>query len=202
HRLMAEKRKKGAIGLRVKTGRAIAVVLRAPADAPSILKRVDLMLVDASDRDTWMPYHKTLELPWPEADAAVRKHAGVIAKEARTAIAQLVDQSQAAGIRIAAASIVGGSPNDPARIGNPHVRAHAAEGRLFPELSEKAALACGLRARWFTEREFEKRAADELALPANVIAARLSELGRAIGRPWRSDEKLAALAAWVALKRP
>ena len=58
-----------SIGLRVKTGRAIAVLLRGPADAPTVLKRGELMLADSNEPDTWQPYHVVMDLPWVEAES-------------------------------------------------------------------------------------------------------------------------------------
>ena len=39
----------------------------------------------------------------------------------------------------------------------------------------------------------------ELGLSADELTRRLAEFGRTLGPPWRQDEKLATLAAWLAL---
>ena len=49
------------------------------------------------------------------------------------------------------------------------------------------------------ERELMARCTADLGLSADRIVHRLAELGRALGPPWRQDEKLATLAAWLAL---
>jgi hypothetical protein len=49
------------------------------------------------------------------------------------------------------------------------------------------------------ERELLARCASDLGLPADKLTRRLAEMGRALGPPWRQDEKFATLAAWLAL---
>lgn len=188
-----------ALGFRVKTGRAIAVVLRGPVESPSFVRREDLTLVDPKMRSTFQPFHAVMELPWPDAVAAAEESASAIRAVATSAIAALLNQLRATGDRVAGAGVVGGSPNDPAKIGNPHVRAHAAEGQLFPRMVTAAANANGLTARSFPERGFEDRIIAELGLSPAAVKKRTAELGAAAGRPWRSDEKMAALAAWLFL---
>lgn len=188
-----------ALGFRVKTGRAIAVALRGPAESPSFVRREELNLVDPKMPSTFQPFHAVMELRWLEAVTAAEKSASAIRAVATNAIAALLDELRAPGNRIAGAGVVGGSPNDPAKIGNPHVRAHAAEGQLFPRMVVAAASANRLAARSFPEREFEKRVIAQLRLSPEAVKKRTAELGIAAGRPWRSDEKMAALAAWLIL---
>jgi hypothetical protein len=40
-----------------------------------------------------------------------------------------------------------------------------------------------------------------LALPAAAIQKQLAAWGKTVGAPWRQDEKLAAIAAWVTLAK-
>jgi hypothetical protein len=49
------------------------------------------------------------------------------------------------------------------------------------------------------ERELFERGTAELGIPADALQQRLSEMGRAMGAPWRQDEKYAAMAGWLAL---
>jgi hypothetical protein len=49
------------------------------------------------------------------------------------------------------------------------------------------------------ERELMARCTADLGLSADQITRRLAEFGRALGPPWRQDEKVATLAAWLAL---
>jgi hypothetical protein len=50
------------------------------------------------------------------------------------------------------------------------------------------------------EREVLARAARTFALSAPALKRRIDAWGRPLGAPWRQDEKLAALVAWLALR--
>ncbi len=188
-----------SIGLRVKTGRAIAVVLEGPVESPSLWKRQELILADFRTQATWQPYHPVMDLPWEEAEIAVRKTALAIHAAARRALGELVRQVSAAGLKLCGVGVVGGSALDPARIGNPHIRAHAAEGRLYRKALETAAQARRVSASFFTERNVYEGAARVLKRGTATLKGSVSGLGGKAVRPWRADEKAAALAAWIVL---
>ena len=99
-------------------------------------------------------------------------------------------------------ALVVSSDADPARLGNAHVRAHAAEGRLFREVLELGARSAGLPSLLLLEREAFARASAALRRPEASLRSALADLGKSAGRPWRADEKAACLGAWVALAAP
>jgi len=49
------------------------------------------------------------------------------------------------------------------------------------------------------EKSLLDLAAETLGMSAAEINARLKTLGATVGRPWRKEQKLACLAAWVAI---
>jgi hypothetical protein len=59
-----------------------------------------------------------------------------------------------------------------------------------------------LPARKFAEDELEKLATAELEISTATIKQTLQSLGRELDPPWRADEKLAALTAWLMLRNP
>jgi hypothetical protein len=189
------------IGLRVKTGRAIAVLLRGSAQSVTVMKRGELILADSNEPDTWQPYHVVMDLPWDEAEEAVKKTARIIRKAASTAISEWARDALKSGFNLSGVGVVAGSLQDPSKIGNPHIRAHAAEGRLYREALEKGADKLKLFRRCFAEDELYETAAAELGLSVATLKERVSEFGAAVGRPWRADEKAAAAAAWAVLNR-
>jgi len=185
--------KRAAIGLRAKTGKAIAVVLTMDSDTPSFVWRGVLSLVDPRIQATAEPYHEVMELPWNEATVAVQPLAAAIEAVASAAIRDVIASTN---VPIRVAGIVGSPPRNLARIGNEHIRAHAAEGVLFRQVLEAGAKANHLSCVAFSEFELKE---NESSLPH--LAATLQEFGRIAGAPWRADEKLAATAAWLALSR-
>jgi hypothetical protein len=92
-----------------------------------------------------------------------------------------------------------GSQLDPATIANPHIRAHAFEGRLFDSVLEEALRAHKIRTAILVERDAYAKAAAELKKSIDDLRRTIQELGRSTEAPWRGEQKLAALAAWLAL---
>jgi len=64
---------------------------------------------------------------------------------------------------------------------------------------ETAAVANGLRSTLFPERDLETLAATRLELPPMAVKEALTRFGGQLGRPWRADERAAAIAASLAL---
>jgi hypothetical protein len=188
-----------AIGLRVKTARAIAVLLAGPASEPRFVARRELALADPAQPATRQPYHAALELPGREGAAVVARARSAIEKLAVAAVAELAGELRAATLRPLGVGLAVSSDVDPATLGNLHVRAHASEGRLFREVLEQGARAAGLPCLVLVEREALARASAALGRPEPRLKDTLAALGQSAGRPWRADEKGAALAAWVAL---
>jgi hypothetical protein len=48
------------------------------------------------------------------------------------------------------------------------------------------------------EKELIARAATDIGISGELIDQHLQRMGKAIGPPWRQDEKRASLAAWIA----
>ena len=162
------------LGLRAKTGRAIAVVLSSTGQ---FLARREISLVDPEVEDTAQPYHAVMEMPWSEATIAVRPLVEAIERVATKELRALAREFD-----VGAVGIVGAPERALEKIGSEHIRAHAAEGVLFRHVLEVAAEKNKLRHRTFNEK-------------ALSIDARTQELGRAAGSPWRAEEKMAATAA-------
>ena len=170
-----------AIGFRAKTGRAIVVAI---GDDLSFLLRREVSLVDPGVPDSGQPYHAFMTLPWPATEVAVQPLVEAIENVATRVLAELI--AEVPGVR--AIGVVGAPPKDLARIGNEHIRAHAAEGVLFRRVIEVAAERHGIACRGFSDKE---RFAPN---------AKIQAMGKNAGPPWRADERAAATAAWLALR--
>ena len=188
-----------SIGFKAKTGRAIAVVLCGPAESPQIAKRTELALTDPRVPETSQPHHEVMELPWDEAQVAVQPFVSAIERVATAALAQLVRELQSENLKVVGVGVVGAADRDLRKIGNPHIRAHAAEGVLFRQVLEAAAKANRLAKRSFTEQGLEESASTELGCTVAKVNGYLTRLGRAAGPPWRAEQRVAAMAAWLML---
>ena len=188
-----------SLGLRAKTARAIAVVLGGPLDSPRVLRRAELILWDPATPATGQPYHEVMDLPWEQSKVAVQKTARRIESVASKALEDFVRGVKADGFIVCGVGIAGAGDRNLEKIGSTHIRAHAAEGVLFRRVLEVAAATNHLQSTSFDERILEETAAAELRRPVGKLKTLLAEMGRAVGSPWRADEKTAATAAWLAL---
>jgi hypothetical protein len=190
-----------AIGLKARTGRAIAVVLRGPADSPQLIKRTELVLHDPRVPATFQPYHEVMDLPWNESQVKVKPFIRAIEKVAAKALSDLIRKLHSEGLKVVGVGIAGSADRDLSKIGSYHIRAHAAEGLLFRQVLEFAARANELPRRSFIERTLQTQAASELDLTPAKLKTYLTTLGRTLGPPWRTDQRVAATSAWLSLTR-
>jgi len=138
-----------SIGLKARTGKAIVVVLGGPVVSLRVLTRTEIIVTDPGIPATGQPYHEVMDLPWNEAREAVKPFAAAIENVAATALSQLLRNLRAEGLKVLTVGIAGSADRALEKIGNPHIRAHAAEGVLFRQVLESAAKAIGLRSRTF-----------------------------------------------------
>jgi len=187
------------IGLKARTGRAIAVVLSGPIDSPQLIQRSELTLTDPRIPATFQPYHEVMDLTWKESEAKVKPFIRAIERVAARALAELIHELRAQGLTVVGVGIAGSADRDLSKIGNYHIRAHAAEGLLFRQVLESAATANKLPHRTFIEKTLQAQAASELGWTIARLTNSLTTLGRTAGPPWRSEHRISATAAWLTL---
>ena len=195
------KRELAALGLRVKTARATAVLVGGPRSQPRALERRSIELWDPEVPDSKQPYHAALELRADKGARVVEAACRAVQNVATGALRALLEDLRQKGHELRGVGLVVGSDADPEKLANPHIRAHALEGRLFWRVLEVAADALGLPCLAVTERDLFSKAAAALGRPADELKRIATDLGRPVGRPWGAEEKTAVLAAWMALVR-
>ena len=195
---MTTKKRIASIGVRTKTAKAIAVAL-ANRDTPEYVGRWNLELYDRNVPETGQPHHEVMELPWPDAQVAVRRYEQLIEDFTTERLGALLEDLRTRDILVRSIGVVGSPDRRLEKLGNQHIRAHAAEGILFRRAVETAAKRCKVRCQQFSDRGFQERATQELQCTSQTIKTVMGEIGRAAGRPWRADERAAAMAAWIVL---
>jgi hypothetical protein len=185
-----------AVGFRVKSGFAIAIVLRGPAAAPTAVARHIVELSDPHVVETRQPYHHGL-YTHEEDPRALTQRVKIVERCAMRSIAALLANPSLAGCR--GAGLVVGSLIDPCTVGNPHIRAHASEGQLFRTVLTSALESHGIRCEIVVEKQLGAAAAARLKRRDADIKRTVSRFGKEVGGPWRADEKAASTAAWLAL---
>jgi hypothetical protein len=182
-----------AVGFRVKSGYAIAVVLGGSRAAPTAIERRIVELSDPKVAESKQPYHHGF-YKTEEDEREIARRVGIVRRSAKRSVAALVSETKSAR-----AALVVGSLIDPARVGNPHIRAHAHEGRLFRTVLEDALRAQRVDCDVIVEKQLSAHAAKALRRSPSVITRTVTAFGKTLGGPWRAEEKAAATAAWLAL---
>ena len=211
---MSAERKRAAtpIGLGFRAGRGGSVVVGVAADdtAPRLVLSVFLPTAAEGDRLSLEPYHVAAELAREagnrvpaEAVAAVvegRKRQGQLAKKG---LGDIVDKLQMLECRPVAGALL---------VNRAGWISDLLEYSLFapehPPVAEGLAVRDALRdaLREFDiatvemdEKSLQEVASKELSISPADLDMCLKRLGAAAGRPWRKEQKLACLAAWLAV---
>jgi hypothetical protein len=187
-----------AIGFTVKSGWASAVALAGSNAGPVFVATARVELSDPDDAAARQPYHDgfaTMRRPGPVLTTLLSS----VKTFGRREVRAWIHAQQHAGRAIRGSGIVVGSLIDPATIGNEHIRIHAMEGQLFRGIIVDACEREGIARLIVRQRDLFRQATKTLGLPEARIKARLNALGEAVDGPWRAEQKMAALAAWLVL---
>jgi hypothetical protein len=187
-----------ALGCRVKSGYAISILVAGSVDAPRAIDRRRIELSDPSVPESVQPYHAGFGTQQTD-EAEIKRLTRIVSRCADRSVRGLVDACRVAGLSPQRINLVVGSTTDPLSIRNQHVRAHAQEGQLFRSVMEVATARYTLRCSVLLERDVYEIAARALGHGTQELRRLLTDLGRPLGPPWRTEEKAAALAAWLAL---
>jgi hypothetical protein len=179
-----------ALGLRTHSGWAALVAVTGPPQDSEILERKRIELI--ADGFPAQPYHAAERLPFAEAEALIHRSLEQAKRLALEALQPMIAQHKyevtACGILFASGRPL---PNLASTLAS-HALIHTAEGEHYRAALIHAAEHCGLRVTRVKEK-------DALANTVPGLQKDLARLGREIGPPWRQDEKLATVAAWLAL---
>ena len=170
------------------------------AEGPVVLDRRRIELVAGATPK--QPYHAVEHLPIPRAAAKLeawtaeaRRLAEAELCESRTALERL--GYEVAGCALLLAS---GAPLPPLPdILASHARIHAAEGEHFRDAIRSAAARLEMPLTAAREKTVWKEASERLRTPTKELEDRIQAIGKDLGPPWTEDQKLAAVAAWMAL---
>ena len=190
------------LGFRVKSGWAAVVLLTGRHDSPQLSGVGRIELCDRRLPETRQPHHAAMGKL--ETDSTiVDQRERIVRSVSQQVLARLLKDYREKYFRVTQAALVVGSQIDPANIANPHIRAHALEGRLFRSAVEQTLHDHEIRTEVLLERDAYSSVAARLKQSPGDLKRRIQDLGRsapAKGGPWRSEQKLAALAAFFVLR--
>ena len=191
--------KRAGVGFREHTGWAAMVALGGGVTAPVVLARNRYELSEGD-----LPravYHAARQLDLENAGRLVDQVGLVARTAAESQLRRTVAELEAAGYEIVGTAVAAPRelPADLSEILGSHPLVHTAEGQLFRDALAGAAGELGLRVTRFVQQELYEEAADRVGTSDASLQAQLTGLGRALGPPWRRDQKEAAAAVWLAL---
>jgi len=189
-----------ALGFRVKSGWAMAVLLVGPRDAPRLVSCQAVLLSDPEIPQSKQPCHGALALPEKEGKTLTKRLGRIVAGAAKKSVHELLKQASKEGHAVVGAGLVVGSLVDPATLHNEHIRAHGLEGQLFRTVLEDALCEQGIPCQVLLEKTAYITASAALRKSPTDTKRMIAGLGELQEGSWRAEEKLAALAAWTALR--
>lgn len=198
----AAKLRKAALGFRTHSGWASAVLVAGRGDAIAILDRCHVVLCDSAGANSKQPFHAAEPMPFAQAESHIalcRKASENLAREAARAALVMCEQKS---VRLSGVCVITASGRALPGLANilaSHALIHAAEGEFYRDAILAAAKALDIKATRLKANDALAHVAMQLGMSEGAINRALTEIGKTVGRPWTSDEKLATLAAWSLL---
>jgi hypothetical protein len=192
-----------AIGCRAHTGWAVLVTVAGGVARPEALFRGRAKLGDPSGRVRKNAYHAARRLESAEAAALVEAAERIAAERAAAALERTVRDAADEGAVVRSCAVVVGAFSG-ARLESilaSHALAHAAEGRLYQSALLQGAESSGLEPVAILKQSIWEQGQSAIGVGRDELRHWIDQLRREIGPPWAEDQKLAALAGWIALTR-
>jgi hypothetical protein len=194
-----------AIGCRAHTGWAVFVVVAGGLERPEVLVRSREELADPRGRIRRSVYQAARGQEPASAAKLVEAAERIAREQAATAFDRTLRAVKAEGVVVRSCGVVVGTFPESAKLESilaSHALAHAAEGRLYQHALLRGAELRGLETITVPKRSIWEQGEAVLGVDRNELRQWIHELRREVGPPWAQDQKLAALAAWIALTKP
>jgi hypothetical protein len=147
-------------------------------------------------------YHAARALEPAAAADLVEAAARIAAEQATAALGRVLQEARDEGAVVRSCAVVVGRSAGQTRLETilaSHALVHAAEGRLYQRALLRGAQSRGLDTITIPKQSIWEQGEVALGVPHEKLRHWIDELRREVGRPWAQDQKLAALAAWIAL---
>ena len=193
-----------ALGFKAHSGWASLIVVAASGENVEIIDRRRIELIEEGELWAKQPYHAAEELESKEAHLVVKKGVASAQRVADRRIKEIVRRYAQSEYEMKACGVLIPEPMpdwSTDEILSVHFRMHKAEGVLFPAALCRAAEKNGLMNVAIPEKQLDELASKALRKSGSEIAKMLAAIGKAIGPPWTKDQKLATIAAMIAMRK-
>ena len=194
--------KSAAVGFRVHSGWTSLVVVALEKGRPVILARQRSQLVATFTYTFRQPYHTAENMSLDEAETFLETQRAESRKLAIEALQVAQSEVAQQGYKLTRAALLTASGRplpELAKILAAHSLIHTADGEFFREALLRGCKLQKLVVTTIKERELMLSASSKLRRRSAALTTLLAKLGKPLGAPWTQDEKLATLAAWLAL---
>jgi hypothetical protein len=191
-----------ALGFRVHSGWAAAVVVAGDLASPNVVARRRIEFAAPGIPGSKQPYHASERLELKEAEQFLQRCHESSVSLARKSIGDCILDADREGQKVASSGVLLGSGRTLgtlAAILASHALIHTAEGVFFRQVVVDACKHHEVPVTAVREKELLPRCENELHISQEALDRHVSSIGRIIGPPWRRDEKFAMLVAWLAL---
>ena len=193
-----------AVGFRVHSGWAAAVVVCGPLANPVVVERRRIELVKTFTYTFRQPYHTAKQMPLPDAVKFIRSVQSEAKRLALSCLRSLQKDLAEGDFKIVRAALLLASGRALPTLEHvlvSHALIHTADGELFRDGLSSACAAFNLPLEGIREKELFATASRALGVQPAALTRRVAALGKTLGPPWSQDEKFAALGAWLTLAR-
>lgn len=194
--------KPAAIGVRAHSGWGAVVALSGDSAAAEVLARVRISVIGPKMTGPFQPYHRAANMKLSDAAKYLAKCASDCESIAVNALRQVTDELRVRGFRVTGCAVLLGSGRAMpplAKILAAHPLLHTAEGIFFRKVFQDAFERLNFPVTGFRERDMDEHLKTAFGGRASNVRRKIAAMGKPLGPPWTTDQKLAALAAWMVL---
>jgi len=196
--------KKTAIGIRVHSGWGALVAVFGDPGAAEVVRRKRVAIIDPKAAGAAQPYHFAEKMEFRNAEKHIAMCAATSASLALAALTQIVQELQSLECKVVGSAILlsSGRPLPTLdRILASHALIHTAEGEFFRKIFREALEHLQIPVTGIPERQLDEHLHAAFGKAAPGLQQRIGAMGRSLGPPWTTDQKTAALAAAIVLKK-
>lgn len=190
------------VGFAPHSGWAAMVVLSGDPASPQVLRRERIEIADPRLSGSKQPYHAVEKLPVKAAAKRLARYSETAGELAYRAVSRVVAELRDQKCTLVSAGILDSSGRQGPTLESilaSHALIHTADGEHFRQALTEACDRCGIQVARVPVKQLLARASESFRRPADQLQAGVQALGRSVGPPWGSDQKSAALFAWMLL---
>jgi hypothetical protein len=198
-----------ALGFRMHSGWGVLVAVSRDHDSIQVVARKRIVVMSSEVPGGNQPYHYAAQLlsqgkELTECETYIANCRTVCESMTLSTLADTVQELKQREYRLAGAAVltaVDRALPSLADILASHPLIHTAEGEFYRNALRKPCEQLKVSIEAIREREVEKHAKSIYGSRANRVQQNIAAFGKAIGPPWTSDHKAAALGALLVLDR-